>query len=561
MLAVALYCGRQAGLLLRSIRTHREDVMKPTWSLGLTVLLLVACARPVAAEWGYQPEVKLLPPRPELQWNLWAGEYHFAYHNVSDFALDEDGLANPVGQWAEHRVRLSPAFAWGRFGARIELDLVEGQVLGDHEDLYPAGSRLDRRAEDHGRGFHGFLLREAYAQAITPIGLVRVGQMTSSYGLGVLANTGIEDDERFGVRRYGDVVDRALLALKPFRPLTGANKWGDYLTVVASGDMVYRDENADFRDGDRAWQANGGLFWSHPRYTNGAIFTFRTQEDHDGDTLEAFVLNLNGQNEYALTTMAGTGDEVGRQVPDLALSLDYEAIWLQGHTDRFQQAGTEEGLELDSFGAVGRLNLALHSVGLEAELEVGYASGDNNAHDDTSHSFFFDPDYNVGLVFFDEMLPHITARAAEIASDPSNVAVPAKGLDLVSSQERVTNVLYYFPQARWTWEPATHYIEDVKVLLGALLLTTPARFTHSYYTFRNGGSAANHLGRSVDSNFLGTELLAGVRTTLEIWPEHLGLTLHLDQSYFLPGNALADPAGNLPDGVWKILTAAALHWR
>jgi hypothetical protein len=139
--------------------------------------------------------------------------------------------------------------------------------------------------------------------------------------------------------------------------------------------------------------------------------------------------------------------------------------------------------------------------------------------------------------------------------------VPAKGLDLIPTRERVTNVLYYFPQLRWTWHPATHVVEDVKVLLGVLLMTTPAEFAHSYYTFRNGGSAANHLGRTVDSNFLGTELLAGLRTDFELWPDHLGLSLHVDQSYFLPGMALADPEGNLPDGVWKILTAAELHWR
>ena len=535
--------------------------MSPFCRVVLAVLMLLASGDLLAAEWGYEPEVKLLPPKPGVQWNLWAGEYHFAYHQMTDFALDEDGLANPVGQWAEHRVRLSPALAWGIFGARVEFDLVEGQVLGDHENLYPAGRRLDRKAENHGEGFHGFLLREAYGQLITPIGLIRVGQMTSSYGLGLLANTGVEDHDRFGARHYGDVVDRALLALKPFRPLTGADAWGDYLTIIASGDMVWRDENAVYQDGDRAWQANGGLVWKHPRYANGAIFTYRSQEDEDGDTLEAYVVNLNGQNEYALSTMEGHGTQAGQQVPDMALSLDYEAIWLRGHTDRFQQIGTEDGLDLSSFGAVGRFNFAVHSWGLEAELEVGYASGDKNAHDDTSHAFFFDPDYNVGLIFFDEMLPRISARAAEISSDPANVAVPHKGLDLIPSQERVTNVLYYFPQLRWTWEPAAHQIEDVKVLLGGLLMTSPAEFSHSYYTFRNGGSAANHLGRSVDSNFLGTEFLAGIRATIFAWPEHIGLTLHLDQSYFLPGMALADPEGNLPDGVWKILTAAALHWR
>jgi hypothetical protein len=515
----------------------------------------------LANDWGYEPEVKMIPPPPGLQWNLWAGEYHFAFHHLTDFALERDGTMNPLSQWAEHRIRLAPSLAWGRFGIKIEMDLVEGQIFGDHEDLFPEGRRLERKAENHGAGFHGFLLREAYAQLLTSVGLFRVGQMTSSYGLGILANTGVEDPDRFGTRRYGDVVDRALVALKPLAPLQGAGNWRNHLTIIGSGDLVWRDENARFLDGDRAWQGNAGLFWQDPRFTNGAIVTYRTQQDDDGDTLEATVLNLSGKNVFALSTMAGPGGQTGQQVPDLALSLDYEAVWLWGHTDRFQQIGAPQGLDLASFGAVGRLGFAAHSLGLEAELEIGYASGDNNPYDDTSHAFYFDPDYNVGLIFFDEMLPMISARAAELSGDPANVAVPAKGLDLIPSQERVTNVLYYFPQLRWTWHPDTHYVEDVKVLLGGLLMTTPAEFAHSYYTFQNGGAAANHLGRTVDSNYLGTEFLAGVRATVFALPEHIGLTLHLDQAYFVPGMALANVDGDLPDGVWKILAAAALHWQ
>ncbi len=535
--------------------------MRALRSILLACAVVATCGVARAGDWGYEPEVRLLPPKPGLQWNIWAGEYHFAFHHVTDFALDEEGTGNPIGDWAEHRVRLAPAFAWGRFGVQVEMDLVEGQVLGNHEDLYPGFRRLDRRDGDHGLGVHEFLLREAYGQLLTDVGLLRVGQMTSSYGLGIMANTGRDEEERFGTRRYGDIVDRALLLLTPFRPLSGPGTWGDYLTIAASGDMVWRDENADFREGDRAWQANGGIFWRHPEYTNGAVFTWRTQEDEDADTLEAFVLNVNGNNRLALTTMPGHGPHAGKEVPDLALTLDYEMVWLWGHTDRFQQIGTEEGLDIASFGAVGRLGFQANHLGLEAELELGYASGDNDAHDDTSHAFFFDPDYNVGLVFFDEMLPLITARAAEIASDPANVAVPAKGLDLVPSQGRVTNVLYAFPQLRWTWHPPTRWVEDVRLLAGGLLVMTPAELAHSYYTFRNGGSAANHLGADVRSRYLGTELLAGARVTLFAWPEHVALALHLDQSYFLPGKALADPEGELPDGVWKILAAAALHWR
>jgi hypothetical protein len=526
----------------------------------LTVLMALLCARPAGAESGYRSQVELLPPPDGIAWNLLTGEYRFAMHHVGGFALDENGTPGPISNWAEHRVRLSPTVAWRFIGLKFDVDLIDGQVMGDHEDLYPDYRRLDRRRENSGLGTDSLLLRNGYVQVATPVGLIRAGRMTSQYGLGVIANAGEDDDDRFGVRRFGDVVDRGLLLLKPFRPLTGQDAWGDYLTFMGSADLVFRDENAVFADEDRAYQGNGGIFWMHPRYTNGAVFTRRVQEDADGDELEAYVVNVNGRNRLALSTMPS--DEPGKgEVDDLALSLAYELVWLMGHTDRLQQLGSPEGLDLESFGAVGRLGFEWNSIGLEADLEVGYASGDNNNYDDESHAFFFDPDYNVGMVFFDEMLPLITARAAEISSDPANLAVPPKGLDLVPSQGRVTNALYYFPQLRYTWHPDSEFVEKLQGLMGGLVITTPAYFGHSYYTFRNGGLAANHLGRSTDSRYVGTELLAGLRFEVWPWPDHVGLSLKLDQSYFLPGAALADPDGKTPDPVWKVVGTAALHWR
>ena len=515
-------------------------------------LLLLLSPSAVFADSGYSPEVKMMAPG--LQWNPMAGQYRFAMHHTGSFVLDRDGTPGPMRDWGEHRVRWSPAFSWGRVGLKVEMDVVSGQLFGDHEDFSPDSRRLERRDADHGAGFDGLHLREAYAQVLTPVGLIRVGQMTSRYGLGILANSGADDDSRFGVRRYGDIVDRALLALKPFAPLTGRNRWGDYLTIVLAGDLVYRDENAIWADGDRAYMGNAGLFYRHPAFANGLVFTYRTQEDSDGDELEAFVLNVNGSNRFSLAGTEEAGDL-------LALTLGYEIVGLMGHTDRFQQLGSPEGLDLESLGGVGRLGLEVASLGLEVELEVGYASGDGDPYDDESHAFFFDPDYNVGLIFFDEMLPLITARSVEISSDPVNMETPPKGLDLIPSQERVTNSLYYFPQVRYNFSPASPFLEKVGVLVGALILTTPSDFAHSYYTFENGGVAANHQGRPTDSSYLGTELLAGFRVKSWPWSDHVGLSLNLDQSHVLPGQALADVDGNTPDPVWKVLGAAALEWR
>jgi hypothetical protein len=531
-------------------------------SLGTLVVLVICASRIASADIGYAPEVRLTPPPEGFAWNFWSGEYRFSYSDVGNFVLDETGTRSPVQGYGEHRVRLAPALAWKFVGIKVELDLLEGQLFGDGEDFFPDSRRLDRRVGTPGTGFDHFLLREAYLQVATPVGLFRAGQMTSQYGLGIIGNAGRDDDERFGIRRYGDIVDRFLILLKPFRPLTGPGAWGDYFTIMGSGDLVFRDENAVWQDGDRAYQGNSGLFWMHPEYTNGVVFTYRNQEDDDGDSLRAYVVNVNGHNRFVFSTMPARDveDEDGIE-PDLSCSFDYEMVWLMGHTDRMQQLGSEDGLDLQSFGAVGRVGFDVASIGLETEVEIGYASGDHNSYDDESHAFFFDPDYNVGLIFFEEMWPLISARAAEISSDPGNLAVPPKGLDLVPSQGRATNTFYLLPNLRWTWNPSFPVLRKVQLLAGGLVLFSPAGPAHSYYTFRNGGTAANHLGGAVESSYLGTEFLAGLRIEVWPWKEHLGLAFKVDESYFLPGKALAAPGGSIPDGVWKIMASAALMWR
>ncbi len=496
----------------------------------------------------------------EFEWNVQASQYRFVAHEVTEYVLDRDGTEGPVSGFGEHRFRYSPYARFRDFQMKIELDVVAGQLYGDHEDLFPSARRLDRRDVNGGAGFDGFLVREAWLQYTAGIGMLKMGHMTSEYGLGMLANAGRDDDRRFGTRRYGDIVDRALYAATPFIPFVGKDHWLGPITLLLAGDRVFREENADVRDGDTALMGNIGLLYRHPDFTNGVIVTYRDQEDDDGDTLKVWAVNAHGMNRLILSTRDGHG---GKKLPDMTVGLAYEASWLFGDTTRVQQVGSPEGIEIRSFGAVGRASFEAWTLGLEADLEVGYASGDNDPYDDESHAFYFDPDYKVGMVFFDEMLPLISARSAEISSDPANLAVPPKGLDMLPSQGRVTNSVYLFPQVRY--EPPflrnRGSLSHMRLMLGGLMLMTPARFGHSYYTFQNGGVAANHLGAETTSNYLGTELLAGIQGRLRLGNDRFTLLLRGEQSYFLPGKALEGPDGNRPDPVFKVMGTAALEFR
>ncbi len=63
---------------------------------------------------------------------------------------------------------------------------------------------------------------------------------------------------------------------------------------------------------------------------------------------------------------------------------------------------------------------------VEALLDAGYASGDGNPFDDEVTSFTFDPDFNVGLVMFEEYLAGLTAALNERTANGWYVARASK---------------------------------------------------------------------------------------------------------------------------------------
>ena len=548
------------GRKIHGTRKERHMPRKIRFLSGVLFAITLCFCFAARAGMSYTPEVQPRTDDGQVTYNPVKGGYRLLFHHQSTYDVDAVGTKNPIENWGESRLRFSPSLNWRDLYLKIEADILEGQIFGDHEDFASGFDRLDRRSRNDGLEISDILLRETYLQWCSKAGVLKAGHMTSGSGLGMLANTGRDEEGRFGVKRYGDIVERLSFSSAPFLPLTGKGRWGEHLTFFVAADLVFRDENADLIEGDLAPAASVGILYRHPDYTNGLVFTYRRQEDDDGDRLRAFVLNLNGRNRFALTA-ADRGGETGSDGFETALGLDYEFAALLGSTTRFEQLGAEEGLDLKGFGLVARLRQEFVSIGLDVEFEFGYASGDNNPYDDESTAFYFDPDYNVGLIFFDEMLPLITARSVDEMTDPERITAVPKGIDLVPSQGRVTNTIYYLPQISYVPPLGLGLDERLRLMLGALVLTTPARFSHAYYTFENGGTPTNHLRARTKSSYLGTELLAGVHFGL--WPKqrHIALNLVLEHATFLPGEGLADGDGGLPDPVWKIIAGAELEWQ
>ncbi len=325
---------------------------------------------------------------------------------MDEFPVDED--RNTAGQslWGEHQFRVNPGIRFENIQLKIksQFDIFRGQLWGDTA-RFKHPDALRRRDRHDGADITKFDFRQLYLEWMSPVGLLRGGQMASNWGLGLVANDGEPDDDRFGQKYHGDLSERLMFVTAPFSLATDA-KWAKELLVAVGADLTYRDENAELLDGDMAWGAVASMVYFSEKYKGGGYFAYRNQEDDDGDTLEAYVVDFYGDFKIDLGS------------PAYQLLVAFESVYMMAHTDRVTNYEAPDGIDVKAFGAVGRLGMDFTELGIVPMFEVGYASGDKNSYDETNYAFSFDPDYNVGMILFDEVMEAVSARGASLVYDP-----------------------------------------------------------------------------------------------------------------------------------------------
>ncbi|MBX3248664.1 MAG: TIGR04551 family protein [Myxococcales bacterium] len=98
-------------------------------------------------------------------------------------------LSDPSAQWLSHadmRLRTDVALLVPRAGmaVRVRLDALDNLSLGSQPEGVPSVAVSQRPADQP------FVIRRAYAEALTPFGMLAVGRMGNHWGLGMLANGG-----------------------------------------------------------------------------------------------------------------------------------------------------------------------------------------------------------------------------------------------------------------------------------------------------------------------------------------------------------------------------------
>jgi hypothetical protein len=382
----------------------------------------------------------------------------------------QSGRPNQSATYMTQRLRLQPVVRYEKRAKFImQADVLDDVVWGDNASLNSTSlfAGQPSMTDVDGQETAAFKLNRAWVEFNIPIGLIRAGRQPSHWGMGLLANHGDGFDDLFGENHGGSTYDRVIFATKPLaivntilkRPDPGTPLFlaiGVDRLVEDSRDQYYGYSCPEFVDGP--WVSG-----THEQYDPRCdVLDIKGQPGRDGvaDLTHDYTEErdaaqrpsdwwADGQDDvyemiYALIykgqdiQMGGsTGDlvagvyTVNRQQAETGsniwildgylkmqlrgILLEGEVLHIGGKTNAIAIPGSYDpssganplAKEADIWGYVGRVG---YDAGLISTVfEAGQASGDDNVTDKNFTGRAIHPDFNVGLLFYDEIMSRVTA--------------------------------------------------------------------------------------------------------------------------------------------------------
>lgn len=445
-------------------------------------------------------------------------------------------------------------YHWLRLNGRIafrddiigvgQIDIPRGMIVGQK-------TRFVDRSRDPMDDYDWYDVhpRELYVEFRSPIGVFRVGQQTSHWGQGILANDG-DHPQMFGDTLRGALVERLLYATRPL----GADH---PLMIVVAGDVVFEDNTGDLMgnspeqpEGDLAGQAVAAIAWREDWAEIGIYGVYRHQQrelmsgvNPYDETLDVGVIDLAGQIRGRVPGMNAYAYAAG----EAALVFGRTNYVRSTYVNQLEPTSEVDDENILSFGASTTFGLvhvtknAKETWGdLVAEIEWGYATGDADPFDGESRRFTFDTNHNVGLVLFDHVMQWKTARSATIAQDDRIVARPNPGLQFLPSNGGVFGATYLNP--RVVFRP----VRMLDVKLGLLWAHSTSDFVDPYQVGALG-DYKNFDGGDPTQRDLGVEIDAGVDARIPL-ERTVTLELGAEGGVLFAGHAFDDETGRrLPE--------------
>jgi hypothetical protein len=382
----------------------------------------------------------------------------------------QGGRPNQTASYLTQRLRLQPVIKYEKRAKFImQADVLDDVVWGDNASLnstalfagQPSMTGID------GEETADFKLNRAWVEFNIPIGLVRAGRQPSHWGMGILANHGDGFDDMFGENHGGSTYDRMIFATQPIaiaNTILGREDGGTPLFLAIGVDRLVEDSQ------DQYYGYNCPEFESGP-WVQGRddqydprcdVIDIKGQAGRDGvaDLTHEYTEErdpgsrpsdwwADGHDDvyeyiYALIYKGhdiqlggSTGDliagvySVNRQqretdsniwIVDGYLKLKLRGVLLEGEVLHIggptnaiaipgsydpSAGGNPLAKEADIWSYVARAGY--ESGGIAAVFETGLASGDDNVADKDFTGRTIHPDFNVGLLFYDQIMSRVTA--------------------------------------------------------------------------------------------------------------------------------------------------------
>ncbi len=483
------------------------------------------------------------------------GSYRVSDQLLGDLRLDSDGDGQAsedelYGQdhLVEHRLRFEPKLElFNSITIDADIQLAQGYLSVDTPNR--RFNRYGPPRDGRGRAFGDrqvwadqLKVRKLYMTWKMPIGAILIGRMASSWGAGILANSGDDDLQDWGAarfgedRNYGDVVNRLLFVTAPFIFVSNA-PWARRWQLALGGDVVERDERIDLSKGDVAKEGIGALRYSHKNREGGVYIAYRDLRDRNEDTLQVWAFDVFGKGTWRFGDLEAYG--MG------------EIAHVIGKTTWGQSSGYTGLLDVKQLGYVARVGATWLPLGIGADVEVGYASGDSNPVDDKLRNFTFDPDYNPSLIMFEELRAAETVAAQANASDTARLGYPPNGARLLPTNGSVTNAVYLRPTVRYKWQ-------DFQARVALLWARAEESVVDPYYL--NAWSVEqNFQGGDAGERDLGYEINLGIdyKHRFQDWVD---VVVSVQRGRLVPGKAFDNGAGQAHPPVDVFFGRLVLRW-
>lgn len=369
------------------------------------------------------------------------------------------------------RFRMMPTLSYAKLAKlQVQVDALDDVLWGDNNGLSSAPLFATDASSQYflgGGARDSVTIPRAWLEFQVPVGIMRVGRMPSHWGMGLLANGGgtmnvdpttpvgepprrasdhfMPDD--WGDKHFGSTADRILFVTKPlsiYKTITKAGDISSNLIVGYAYDklseaplLAFEPFERQFRPfGQQGFISRGGsddvnehvglivwndADWDQVRYTDelrvGVYGVLRTARE--GST-----------NPSAIDPSATCGQFDGEDVAcddtgSLVYILDF---WWRLRYGPWFTEGEVYAIGGETFGGVpfpqrnrkkdASINAGVARVAYidptdtwDVFLEVGHASGDDDLADEHFKQRPIHPDFNVGLILFEEIMREQTARA------------------------------------------------------------------------------------------------------------------------------------------------------